>query len=45
LLRSALAGAQIAFTTIAGVGGDRVEAALRAIDAALATRSRHVPKR
>jgi nicotinamide riboside kinase len=45
LLRSALAGAQIAFTTIAGVGGDRVEAALRVIDTALATRSRHVPKR
>jgi nicotinamide riboside kinase len=36
LLRSALAGAGIAFTTIAGLGGDRVQAALRAIDAALA---------
>ncbi len=38
LVRSALAGAGIAFTTIVGVGGGRVEAALRAIDAALATR-------
>jgi len=39
LLRSALVGAAIAFTTIAGVGGKRVEAALRAIDVALAARS------
>jgi nicotinamide riboside kinase len=38
LVRSALAGAGIAFTTIAGAGSGRVEAALRAIDAALATR-------
>ena len=43
-LRSALAGAGIAFTTIAGLGKDRVQAALRAIDAALAARSR-APKR
>ena len=39
LLRSALADAQIAFTTVAGVGSERVAAALRAIDAALATRA------
>jgi len=45
LLRAALAGAGIAFTTIAGVGRERVEAALRAIDAALATRSAAAPKR
>lgn len=38
LLRTALAGAGISFTTIAGVGDERVAAALRAIDAALATR-------
>ena len=37
LLRSALAGAGIAFTTIAGIGSERVALALRAIDAALAT--------
>jgi len=45
LLRSALAGADIAFTTIAGIGSERVEAALRAIDAALAGHSRDAPKR
>jgi nicotinamide riboside kinase len=45
LLRSALARAGIAFTTIAGVGSERVEAALRAIDAALALRPRGAPKR
>jgi nicotinamide riboside kinase len=45
LLRSALAGADIAFTTIAGNGSERVEAALRAIDAALAGHSRDAPKR
>jgi nicotinamide riboside kinase len=45
LLRSALGRAEIAFTTIAGVGGKRVEAALRAIDAALALRPRGAPKR
>jgi nicotinamide riboside kinase len=39
LLRAALAGAEIAFTTIAGLGSERVEAALRAIDVALAARS------
>lgn len=39
LLRDALSGAAIAFTTIAGVGSERVEAALRAIDDALAARS------
>jgi nicotinamide riboside kinase len=39
LLRSALAGAGIAFTTIAGIGGERLDAALRAIDLALAARS------
>jgi len=39
LLRSALTGAGIAFTTIAGVGSERVAAALGAIDAALATRA------
>jgi nicotinamide riboside kinase len=45
LLRSALAGAGIAFTTIAGIGSERIDAALRAIDAALATRSAAAPKR
>ena len=45
LLRAALAGAQIAFTTIAGVGDERVAAALRAIDAALAARSSDAAKR
>jgi nicotinamide riboside kinase len=45
LLRSALAGADIAFTTIAGIGRERVEAALRAIDAALAAHARNAPKR
>ena len=45
LLRSALAGAGIAFATIAGVRSERVEAALGAIDAALATRSPAAPKR
>ena len=45
LLRAALAGAQIAFTTIAGVGDERVAAALRAIDAALAARSIDAAKR
>ena len=44
-LRSALTGAGIAFTTIAGLGKDRVQAALGAIDAALAARSRGAPKR
>ena len=39
LLRSALARAGIAFTTIAGLGSERIEAALRAVDAALAMRS------
>jgi hypothetical protein len=39
LLRSALTGAGIAFTTITGVGGERAAAALRAIDAALAMRA------
>jgi nicotinamide riboside kinase len=43
LLRSALAGAGIAFATIAGVGADRSTAALAAIDAALAKRSRAAP--
>jgi nicotinamide riboside kinase len=38
LLRAALADASIAFTTISGVGECRVEAALRAIDDALAAR-------
>jgi nicotinamide riboside kinase len=38
LLRSALADAGIAFTTIGGVGAKRIETALRAIDAALAAR-------
>ena len=38
LLRSVLAGAGIAATTIAGAGGSRVETALRAIDGALASR-------
>ena len=37
LLRAALAGAGIAVTTVDGVGTDRAEAALRAIDAALAS--------
>jgi nicotinamide riboside kinase len=45
LLRSALARAGIAFTTIAGVGSKRVEAALRAVDAALAMRSDERAKR
>ena len=45
LLRAALAGAQIAFTTIAGAGDERVAAALRAIDAALAARSSDAAKR
>jgi len=45
LLRSVLARAGIAFTTIAGVGSERAEAALRAIDFALATRARGAPKR
>jgi len=45
LLRAALAGAQIAFTTIAGVGDERVAAALRSIDAALAARSSDAAKR
>ena len=39
LLRSALARAGIAFTTIAGLDSERIEAALRAVDAALAMRS------
>jgi len=39
LLRSALADAGITFMTIGGIGSERVAAALRAIDAALATRS------
>ena len=43
LLRAALAGAGIAFTTIAGKGAGRVDAALRAIDRALATRDRRGP--
>jgi len=38
LLRAALADASIAFTTIAGSGEHRAEAALRAIDDALAAR-------
>ena len=38
LVRAALADASIAFATIAGVGQRRVEAALRAIDDALAAR-------
>jgi nicotinamide riboside kinase len=38
LLRAALAGASIAFTTIAGIDERRAEAALRAIDDALAAR-------
>lgn len=38
LLRTALSRAEIAFTTIAGLGSERVAAALRAIDGALATR-------
>ncbi len=38
LLRSALAGANVEFTTISGVGDRRVEAAMRAIDGALAAR-------
>ena len=38
LLRAALADGSIAFTTIAGVGERRVDAALRAIDEALAAR-------
>ena len=45
LLRSALAGAQIAFTTIAGAGEERLAAALRAIDAALAARAAAATKR
>lgn len=45
LLRSALGRAGIAFTTIAGIGSERVEAALRAIDIALATRPGRAPKR
>ena len=45
LLRSALASAGIAFATIAGVGSERVEAALRAIDAALAARPAVAAKR
>ena len=45
LLRSALAGAGVAFTTIAGIGSDRVEAALRVIDVALAARSSGAPTR
>ena len=43
LLRSALAGAGIAFATVAGVGAARVEAALRLVDAALAARRRASP--
>jgi len=39
LLRSALVGAGIGFTMIAGVGGKRVEAALHAIEVALAALS------
>jgi nicotinamide riboside kinase len=42
-LRAALAGAGIAFTTVAGQGDARAAAALRAIDAALAARARHRP--
>jgi nicotinamide riboside kinase len=38
LLRSALLGAAIAFTTISGTGANRLEAALRAIDDAPASR-------
>jgi nicotinamide riboside kinase len=38
MLRSALASGGIAFTTIAGAGTDRLAAALRAIDTALAAR-------
>lgn len=45
LLRAALDDAAIAFTTIAGTGSERVEAALRAIDAALAARSSGAPTR
>ena len=45
LLRSALGGAGIAFTTIAGIGSERLAAALREIDAALATRAPDAPKR
>jgi nicotinamide riboside kinase len=40
LLRAALAGAGIAFATIAGIGSARCQAALRAIDATLAERPR-----
>ena len=39
LLRRALGGARIAFTTIAGVGTLRRDAALHALDAALAGRA------
>ena len=45
LLRAALGRAGIAFTTIAGIGSERVEAALRVIDIALATRPGRAPKR
>jgi len=45
LLRSALASAEIAHTTIAGIGGDRVAAALDAIDAAIAARADGTAKR
>ena len=38
LVRAALSRAGIAFATIGGVGGDRLAAALRAVDAALAAR-------
>jgi nicotinamide riboside kinase len=38
MLRGALARGGIAFTTIAGIGGDRLAAAMRAVDAALAAR-------
>jgi nicotinamide riboside kinase len=43
LLRSALAGAGIAFATVGGIGAARVEAALRLVDAALAARTRASP--
>jgi nicotinamide riboside kinase len=39
LLRAALVDAGIAFTSIGGVGADRLEAALKAIDGALAARA------
>jgi nicotinamide riboside kinase len=44
LLRGALARSGIAFTTVGGQGEARAQAALRAVDAALAARARTAPR-